>query len=47
MTEKGLPVPKLPSTQKTTKIKATDHAKGKDPSQKNPPMKNPLKNPPL
>ena len=41
MVEKGLPAPKLPPTQKTTKTKATDQAKGKDPSLKNLPKQNP------
>ena len=32
-------MPKIPQTPKLTKTKATDQAKAKDPSQKNPPKK--------
>ena len=36
MAEKGQPAPNLPPMHKTTKTKATDQTKGKDPSQKTP-----------
>ena len=43
MAERGLAAPKILPTPKATRAKITDQTKAKEPSQKNPPKQNPLR----